>query len=111
MIELVILSHLQDRLEVPVSLETPESPPSRFVSFEKVGSGSENRLPSSTFAFQSHAESLYETVKLNNLVKSAVQELEAHPEIAGVRLNSDYNFPDLVYKRHRYQAVYNIQHY
>jgi len=111
MIELVVLNHLATKLVEPVYLEKPEPAPTRYVLFEKVGSGRENKLPSSTFAFQSYAESLYEAAALNERVKEAVDSLIILCEIASVKLNSDYNFTDTTKKQYRYQAVYDIQHY
>lgn len=111
MIELTILNHLKTKLSVPVYLEEPETKPARYVLLEKTGSGRSNRLGSSTFAFQSYAESLYEAAALNEQTKAAVDSLIELKEIASVRLNSDYNYTDTATKRYRYQAVFDIYHY
>ena len=111
MIELIILNHLKTKLSVPVYLEEPETKPVRYVLLEKTGSGRSNRLGSSTFAFKSYAESLYEAAALNEQTKAAVDSLIELKEIASVRLNSDYNFTDTATKRYRYQAVYDLNHY
>lgn len=111
MIELTILNHLKTKLSVPVYLEEPETKPDRYVLFEKTGSGRSNRLGSSTFAFQSYAESLYEAAALNEQTKAAGDSLIELKEIASVRLNSDYNYTDTATKRYRYQAVFEIYHY
>ena len=110
MIELTIKTFLESELSVPVYLEMPGNG-NRFVLMEKTGSGKSKRLPSSTFAFQSYAESLYQAAVLNELVKQAVENLETHPDIGRVSLNSDYNFTDTETKRYRYQAVFDITHY
>ncbi|MDI9468678.1 MAG: hypothetical protein QM296_00550 [Bacillota bacterium] len=111
MIEQTIRNHLLTVLDVPVWLEEPNEKPARYVLFEKTGSGRSNRLDSSTFAFQSYAETLYEAARLNDRLKDAVDSLIALTEIARVSLNSDYNFTDTATKRFRYQAVYDIHHY
>lgn len=111
MIEITILDHLNAALAVPVVLEKPDPITGPFVFFEKTGSGKSNRLPSSTFAFQSYGTSLYEAAALNDAVKAAVESLVTLDEIGSVRLNSDYNFPDTTYKKHRYQAVFDVSHY
>ena len=111
MIELTILNHLKTKLSVPVYLEEPETKPARYVLLEKTGSGRSNRLGSSTFAFQSYAESLYEAAALNEKTKAAGDSLIELKEIASVRLNSDYNYTDTATKRYRYQAVFDIYHY
>lgn len=110
MIELAIKSHLESVLSVPVYMERGATA-QRYVVFEKTGSGKTNRLPSSTFAFQSYAESLYEAAILNEKVKEAVESLITLPEIGSVRLNSDYNYTDTATKQYRYQAVFDIYHY
>lgn len=112
MIEKVILDYLKAELAVPVLMEKPDlSLYPRFVLFEKTGSGRSNRLPSSTFAFQSYAESMYQAAVLNDAVKTAVDNLVTLDEIGSVRLNSDYNYTDTNTKKYRYQAVYDISHY
>lgn len=111
MIELVILEYLNEVLEIPVSLEKPDPAPKRYVVFEKTGSGKSNKLPSSVFAFQSYAESLYQAALLNDLVKEAIENMVVLPEIGRVQLNSDYNFTDTTTKQYRYQAVFDIFHY
>lgn len=111
MIELVILNHLKSQLSEPVYSEHPEIKPDRYVLLEKVSSNRKNKLSSSTFAFQSYAESLYQAVVLNELVKTAVDGLITRDDIASVKLNSDYNFTNTQTKRYRYQAVYEISHY
>lgn len=111
MIELTIKEYLEENLDVPVFLEAPEKAPPIFVVFEKTGSGKENYLKSSTFAFQSYGPSLYEAAKLNERVKRAVEDLISTPEFARVQLNSDYNFTDTETRQYRYQAVYDFNHY
>jgi len=111
MIEALILTYLNAQLTEPVFLEKPAITPNRYILFEKTGSGRSNGLLSSSFAFQSYAESLYEAAVLNGKAKDAVDSLITLDEIGSVKLNSDYNFTDTVTKKYRYQAVYDIKHY
>ncbi len=111
MIEIIIKQYLDNRLSVPSFLEYPEIPPKRFVLFEKTSSGKNNHLPSSTIAFQSYAESMYEAAKLNEEVKEEVENMIELDEIRSIKLNSDYNFTDITTKEYRYQAVFDIKHY
>ena len=110
MIEKRIRDHLLTKLAVDVYTEYPETPPSKFVLFEKTGSNKENHLYSATFAFQSYAPSLYEASELNELVKAAVESLIEIQDIAKAKLNSDYNFTDTTTKEYRYQAVFDIRY-
>ena len=111
MIELTILEHLTTAMTVPVYLEHPDPAPTRYVIFQKTSSGKLNKLPKSTFAFQSYAESLYQAALLNEQLKEAVESLINKNEVSKVSLNADYNFTDITTKKYRYQAVFDIQHY
>ena len=111
MIEKTILDHLNAQLTEPVYTQKPDPAPTRYVLIEKTGSSRTRRALSSTFAFQSYAESMYEAAALNERVKAATDSLVTLNEIGAVRLNSDYNFTDTVTKKYRYQAVYDITHY
>ena len=111
MIELIILNHLKDGLDVPVFMEKPTNAPSEYVLFEKTGGGRNETMPSATFAFQSYSTSLFKAAVLNEAVKNEVDHLILLDEIRGVTLNTDYNFTDTTTKQYRYQAVYDIKHY
>ena len=111
MIEIIIKDFLDSQLTVAALLEKPIHSPKHYVLLEKVGSDKKNHLSSSTFAFQSYAESMYESAKLNEELKNAVEGLIVLNEISSVKLNSDYNFTDTTTKEYRYQAVFDIKHY
>ena len=111
MIEAIIRNYLESVLSVPVYLEKPDPAPISYVLIEKTGSGRSNKLPSSTFAFQSYAGSMYQAALLNDEVKEAVDNLITLDEISKAKLNSDYNYTDTTTKNYRYQAVYDIFHY
>lgn len=113
MIEKVILDYLNDQLNVEAYMEMPETADDggSFVVVERTGSGKENCVYESTFAFQSYAPSLYEAAALNALVEAAVESLITLDEISASKLNSSYNFTDVTTKQYRYQCVYDITHY
>lgn len=111
MIEVTVLNYLKSKLNVPVYMEKPSYPPPKYVLIEKTGSGRSNKIDSSTFAFQSYANSMYEAAELNELVKQAVDASIENDEITRATLNSDYNFTDTTTKQYRYQAVYDITNY
>lgn len=108
MIELIIKTHLEKILKVPVYLEMQENMPGSFVIFEKTSGGQKNQINSASFAFQSYGRSMYGAAKLNEELKAAVFKLQWSKEVGGVKLNSDYNFTDTTTKRYRYQAVFDI---
>jgi len=111
MIEEIVLSYLSSALEEPVYMEEPEKKPERYVVVEKTGSSCENYIKSATFAFKSHAESLYEAAKLNERVKEAMDAIIASDAVCRSQLNGDYNFTNTQTKKYRYQAVYDLMHY
>ena len=111
MIEIIIKQYLDSHLSVPCHLEKPITPPQRYVVFEKTSSGKSNHLPSSTFTFQSYAESMYESALLNEEVKEVIESMIELDEIRSIKLNSDYNFTDTTTKEYRYQAVFDIKYY
>lgn len=111
MIELTMKNFLDGHLSAPSFFVLPNNLPSRYVSVERTGGGEQNHLLSSTFTFQSYADSLYDAAILNDEVKSTVDHLIELDEIRSVKLNSDYNFTDTTTKKFRYQAVYDIGYY
>lgn len=111
MIEIVINQFLNTHLTVPAFLETQEDMPERYVLLEKTSGSKRNHLSSSTFAFQSYAESLYEAAKLNEELKEVVENMIILDEVSMIKLNSDYNYTDTQSKKYRYQAVFDINHY
>lgn len=115
MIETLIKDYLQTALGVSVYLALPESVPNpsnaNFVVMERTGSSIENMIMTSTFAFQSYGNSLYDAAELNKRVLAAVFNIVELDDITRVRLNGDYNFTSPTDKRYRYQAVFEITHY
>ena len=112
MIELVIKDILETALDAPVLMELPDFATyrrTRFVFFEKTGSGRTNHINSATVAIQSYGKSLYDAATLNEEVKDAMDAAGlADPRIFSAKLDSDYPFNDESNHRYRYQAVYNI---
>lgn len=111
MIELIVRKYLVSKLEIPVVFEHQKNLPEQFILIQKTGSSRENFLNSSTIAIQSYGASLFDAAKLNEKIKNLMYDLVAEPEVAKVRLNSDYNFTDTETKRYRYQAIFDIYHY
>lgn len=112
MIEKTMLDYLNAELSVPVRMQRPESPPSKYVLIEKTGSTAANKIHKANMAFQSYAPTLYEAAELNEQVKEAVESApDTLTEVGAVRLNTDYNFTDTNAKQYRYQAVFVITHH
>ncbi|MDB1709505.1 hypothetical protein AB1I55_10525 [Enterococcus entomosocium] len=111
MIEIVIKNFLDSHLSVTSFLEKKGEMPKNYVLFEKTGSGENNHISSSTYAFQSYAPTLYEAALLNTELKEVLKDLIKLDEISRIKLNSDYNYTDTSTKEYRYQAVFDITHY
>ena len=111
MIELIIKQYLDNHFDAPVFLEHQINKPNEFILFEKTGSSVNNKLPSSTFAFQSYSTSLYNAARLNERLKSVLNRLIELKEIVSIKLESDYNYTAVDTKQYRYQAVFTIKHY
>lgn len=87
MIEVIIKKYLDEHLDVPSFFEHQKDEPARFIILEKTSGAKQNHLLSSTFAFQSYAESLYEAALLNDKVKQVIEQLDVLPQVSGVHLN------------------------
>lgn len=111
MIEKIILDYLSQKLQVHCGMERPAKEPASFVVVEKTGESCTNQIHTAILAVQSYGETMYQAASLNQEVKEAMSEASALPEIAAVRLNSDYNFTDTATKRYRYQAVFDVTYY
>lgn len=111
MIETTIRNFVSDALQVPVRMEIPANPPARFVVLKRSGEGRENLVEGALLIADSYAESMLEASKLNEQVKSVLDDLDTLDEISSVQLSTDYPVIDTGNKRYRYQAVYEINHY
>ena len=110
-IELTVLEYLKNVLDVPVYMEVPADMPASFVVIQKLGSGKENHIYSSSFALQSYAESTYKSAILNAFVIETMESMISLGRIISVKLNSDYIYTDTSIKRARYQCIFDIRHY
>lgn len=112
MIEKILRDYLLEVLSVPVYMQKPEKlTEDEYVIIEKTGSSVTNHIETATVAVQSYSSSLYGAAVINKAVKQAMRDAEALNDIAGIRLNTDYNFSDTATKQYRYQAVFVISWY
>lgn len=113
MIESTILSFLNNAgLDAPLYMEIPENPPEEFYILENTGQSMRDHVRTTTMAVQSYAQSMERAADLayeiDEIILETLQELD---DVAGVRLNSLYNFTDQSTKQYRYQGVYVVTHY
>lgn len=112
MIEKTILDYLNDNLEVPVYMETPESIPDKYCIIEKTGSLSSDRhISESTIIVQSYGTSLYDAAELSQTVIGEMYGITSSTEVTRCELDNEYNSTDPNTKRYRYTAVFLFVHY
>lgn len=112
MIEAILRDYMEEELDgVPVYLQIPADKPTRYVVLEKTGSSLRNHLYDTMIAVQSYAESMYAAAELSETVVETMLNSVALDEIAGVLLNSEYNYTEPGTAQYRYQAVFDLNHY
>lgn len=113
MIEKIVLDHLNRPGWGSAFMEIPKTRPAApFWVIQKTAGGQlEGCVGTATLAIQSYGATLYEAAAANETLKTRMAALIGLPEIASVRLNSDYNYTDTASKQYRYQAVFDIIHY
>lgn len=111
MIEETIIKYLSDQLTVPVYMEEPKDIPNSYVIIEKTGESRSSFLYHGTIAIQSYGKSLYETAKLDAMVRSAMFNIIDLDDITRCDLNASYNYTDTTTNRYRYQSVYDLIYY
>lgn len=112
MIEAEIRTFLESTLDVPVYLVEPSDKPSVYVTIERTGASIEEHLETTTITIMTYAPSMAEAAKLSEKVKQAMlYEAYTLDSVSGVRLNTEYNYPDIETKRNRYYSVFLITNY
>lgn len=111
MIEEKIKDYLNEKLSVPAYMEKPEEPPEKYVLIERVGGSESEHILSASIALQSHADSLYLAVALDEEVRSVMPAIIELDIIVRSKLVRNYNFTDTTKKKYRYQSVYELVHY
>lgn len=110
MIELIVYNYLKTALTCPVCVERQEDI-EIYVYLEKTAGSVKNGIKSCTLAIQSYGKSFQESLELNEQVKKAMENIITLDDISSCKLSNDYKFDDVVRKKHRYQALFNITYY
>ena len=111
MIEESIYTYLTEKQTIPVYLERPKTPPTKYYLIEKTGGDMVNHIYHSTMIIQSYGASLYEAASLNEDIIDTMLDAISLGDVAKVSLNNNYNFTDPETSTYRYQAVFDIVHY
>lgn len=108
MIEVLMLNHLAEKLDVPVYAEVPEKPPKQFVVIRKGDERREDFLRCATMLARSYGGNLLEAMELSQRVLEAMDSFPENPKVSGSYCTGEYNFTDEETRRYRYQAVFDI---
>ena len=114
MIENIVIQYLGQQLQgvnIPVSGEIPTPLPVTFITVEKTGSRTADKIRTATLAVQSWAGSQEAASALNETVIGFMAGIASLDSIGACRCVSDYNYTDVRTKHHRYQAVFDVTYY
>lgn len=109
-LEETIIDYLNTNLTgVTAYGQVPTPKPNKFVTVERLGSQTQNKIIQARLAVQSWAlNSLYDAADLNETVKGILDNAITLDSIMKCKLDTDYNFTDTEEKHYRYQAVFLI---
>lgn len=87
--------------------EVEDNMPEAYVIIERTGNSRNNKISKPIVAFRCCSESMYKAAELcESLEKFILEELPGQENIAGVTLNTDYNYTDTETKTYRYCALF-----
>ena len=111
MIESVITAYLAEELNISVSGMVPSPMPEKFVTVEKTGSSTEDKVRRATLAIDSWAPDQETAALLNEEVIAAMYAAVTQPQISEVQCETDYNFTDTKTRKARYSAIFGVVYF
>jgi hypothetical protein len=111
MIESVITAYLAGELNISVSGLVPSPMPEKFVTVEKTGSSTEDKVRRATLAIDSWAPDQETAALLNEEVIAAMYAAVTLPQISEVQCETDYNFTDTKTRKARYSAIFGVVYF
>lgn len=111
MIESVITAYLAGELNISVSGLVPSPMPEKFVTVEKTGSSTEDKVRRATLAIDSWAPNQETAALLNEEVIAAMYAAVNLPQISEVQCETDYNFTDTKTRKARYSAIFGVVYF
>lgn len=108
MIEQTVKEYLDTVLEdVKVFLEIPKQMPDKFILFQLIDRGIENRINEVTLEFRSYAPTKYEAALLDEKLRDAMESMHEGTDIS-CHLGGGNDDPDTTLKKYRYRSYYNL---
>lgn len=108
MIEVTVKEFLETALEgIPVYLETPNPLPEKFIVFQLIDRGIDNRINEVTLEFRSFADSKYDAALLDEALREAMDTMSEGTDIT-CHLGGGNDDQDATLKKYRYRCYYNL---
>lgn len=117
MIEIELIKHLTEQLDVPVYAEVPANPPQVYVVIQRTGGSTEDYIDHASVAIQSCVQQSSDgtgklaSIKLDGTVRRVMGNFIAKTGISACRCTRTYDFTDPETKTYRYQSIFEITYH
>ena len=112
MIEVAIRNYLVNELkDVPVYMEYPQTPESKFVVLRLADGGRINLIDAATFFVTVYADTLYEAADLKEIVKTAMFDACTLPAISKSTIGQEQAGTDSANHKFTYNLTFNFYYY
>lgn len=108
LIEPIVLSYLQAKLDVPVFMEIPAHPTDTFVTIQKIDAGERDHIFAVTLEIHSYAQSKFEAAELDDKVREAMENIVELDAISASKFGGGNDAPNTSTKMYRYRSYYNL---
>lgn len=110
LIETTIRNYLLEKIpNVPIELEVPKGE-SKFVVFRVIDRGKANQIYSATIEFMSYGASKLQAAELDDLVRTAMDDIVELPTIFSSDIGGGNDDYDEELKKYRYRAYFNLSY-
>ena len=92
---------------IPIYLETPKNLPEKFIVFQLIDRGRENRINEVTIEFRCFADSKYDAAVLDDTLRTALDAWNDGSDIT-VKIGGGNDDQDSILKKYRYRCYYNL---
>lgn len=108
LIETTIRNYLIEKIpNVPIEVEVPENE-SKFVVFRVIDRGKTDLINAVTVEFYSYGESKFEAAELDDLLRTAMEEIVELNSIFSSRIGGGNDDYDEELKKNRYRTYFNL---